>query len=104
MKDTHSLYIFKHALGSTVAGPTLRAVRICFPTDNLSYHVLFTTVHLGCFNPIGQPSGPCVFGPQPMAALLYPPTYSLLPKPVKSQPNPLLSIYWLSASLFTNQN
>jgi hypothetical protein len=33
MKGTHSLYIFKYVLGSTIAGqlPTLHAVRTYFP-------------------------------------------------------------------------
>lgn len=36
MKSTHSLYVFRYTLGSTVAGqlPALHAVRICLPNNN----------------------------------------------------------------------
>ena len=62
MKKTHSLYIFKYALGSTIAGqlPTLHVVRICLPIDNTSYYLL-------CFvwdalSPNCQPTWPHFLG------------------------------------------
>lgn len=45
LKYTHSLYIFKYALGSITAGqlPTLHAVRIYLPTNDsiITYYVSF---------------------------------------------------------------
>ena len=59
LDKSHSLYHFKYALGSTIAGqlPTLHAVRIYLPVDNPE--LLLTMFHLGCSELlIVQPLGP----------------------------------------------
>ena len=115
MKDTHSLYIFKYALGSTIAGqlPTLHAVRIYFPINNPE--LLLTIYYARSGQPLTQlgiPLGHILLALSPCRLPTLPPAcsssmmaslclslWSLLCPPMS-----LLPCYWLSASLFANQN
>ena len=113
MKDTHSLYIFKYALGSTIAGwlPTLHAVSI-----TPIYHVLFTVLlYLSglLLTQLGSPQG---HGPRPLAHSGYPSVpsrlLSALPllglislaSPRNLNPTYVSSAQILAASIFIHQS
>lgn len=118
MKSTHSLYVFRYTLGSTIAGqlPALHAVRICLPNNNPELSLAMFHCSIRAALSASWPAHMATFSLLLTHALSLPPARSsskvassfFLPpvhssRPTKTQPHLSLFCQLLAAGIFIHQ-